>query len=212
MCSESSSIIKNANFPVWLKILVTLYVIVLIPVYWIELGPANFLWFCDIALLTMVVALWRESQLLVSIVAVGMLLPELAWNLDFFGRVITGKHLFGLTGTTYMFTDVKPITVRVLSLFHVFLPLLTIAMLYKLGYDHRAWLIQSIIIWIVLPMSYWFSSPVANINFVFGLGGDLQNWMAPYMWVGMLMMFFPLCVYLPTHVLLKQFVKRANAN
>jgi len=210
MCSASSSIIQNAKLSVWLKILVSFYIVVLIPVYWIELGPANFLWFCDIALLIMVVALWRESQLLVSIVAVGILLPELAWNLDFFGRMITGKHLFGLTGTAYMFTDERPIAVRVLSLFHVFLPLLTLTMLYKLGYDHRAWLIQSIIIWIVLPLSYWFSTPVANINFVFGLGGEAQNWMSPYLWIGLLMVFFPFCVYLPTHILLRRFAKKTR--
>ena len=210
MCFATASISEDTMFPVWLKILVSLYVIVLIPVYWIELGPANFLWFCDIALFLMVGALWRESQLLVSIVAVGVLLPELAWNLDFFGRMITGKHLFGLTGTAYMFTDEKSIAVRVLSLFHVFLPLLSITMLYKLGYDQRAWLIQSIIIWIVLPLSYWFSAPVANINFVFGLGAESQNWMPSYLWVGLLMAFFPLCVYFPTHILLKHFIKNAS--
>lgn len=212
MCSATSSNIQNARFPVWLKILVSLYVAVLIPVYWVELGVANFLWFCDIAFFIMVVALWRESQLLVSIVAVGVLLPELAWNLDFFGRILTGKHLFGLTGTAYMFTDEKPIAVRVLSLFHVFLPMLTIAMLCKLGYDNRAWLIQSIIIWIVLPLSYWLSKPVANINFAFGLGGEPQNWMPAYLWIAFLMMFFPFCVYLPTHFLLKRFARKVIDN
>ena len=205
MCSSHSSVVQNAKFPLWLKILVSLYAIVLIPVYWVELSPINFLWFCDIALFLIVVALWRESQLLVSIVAVGVLLPELAWILDFIGRIITGKHLFGLTGTAYMFTDKTATAVRVLSLFHVFLPVLTIVMLCKLGYDRRAWLFQSIIIWIVLPLSYWLSTPKANINFVFGFGGEPQNWMSPYLWVGLLMVFFPLCVYLPTHVLLKYF-------
>lgn len=207
MHAWDSLIVQNARFPLWLKILVSVYVIVLIPVYWIELGPANFLWFCDIALFITLIALWRESQLLVSIVAVGILLPELAWNLDFFGRIITGRHLFGLTGTAYMFTYEKSIAVRVLSLFHIYLPLLTIIMLHKLGYDGRAWLIQSMLIWILLPLSYWLSSPEANINFVFGLGGEPQNWMSSYLWIGFLMLFFPLCVYWPTHILLKHFVK-----
>ena len=207
MSSTNSLIAQNARFPAWLKILVSLYVIVLIPVYWIELGPANFLWFCDIALFIIAIALWRESQHLVSIVAVGILLPELAWNLDFFGRLLTGKHLFGLTGTAYMFTDNTPLAVRVLSLFHIFLPLLTIVMLNKLGYNHRAWLVQSVIIWIVLPLSYWLSTPKANINFVFGLGGEPQNFMPAYLWVGLLMILFPLFVYFPTHILLKYFTK-----
>ena len=197
---------KKCRFPVWLNVLVTVYVLIFIPVYWVERGPANFLWFCDIALFITVFALWYESRLLASINAIGILLPELAWNLDFFFRLITGNHLFGLQGTAYMFTSAAPMSIRVLSLFHLFLPILVIWMLYRLGYDNRAFLVQTLIAWIVLPISCWVSSPSANINWIFGLGSQPQTWMPPYLFVIVLMVFFPVCVYLPTHLLLNRLV------
>ena len=52
--------------PIGLKIFYTFFVCVLVPIYWRQYGPANFLWFSDIALLVMVPALWLENSLLVS--------------------------------------------------------------------------------------------------------------------------------------------------
>ena len=62
----------------WIKLPYTLFVCVLVPVYWVERGPANFLWISDIALLVSVPALWMENRFLTSMMAVGVLLPELA--------------------------------------------------------------------------------------------------------------------------------------
>src|SRR5688572_22352650 len=102
------------QFPLWLKILYTLYVCLLVPVYWIHYGPANFLWFSDIALLTTVVALWIESPLLASMMALAVALPELAWNIGFFARLIFGVNVGGLSG--YMFEPKTPLYLRGLSL------------------------------------------------------------------------------------------------
>jgi hypothetical protein len=46
----------------WIKIPYTIFVCVLVPVYWVERGPANFLWLSDIALLAIVSALWMENR------------------------------------------------------------------------------------------------------------------------------------------------------
>ena len=66
---------------------------VLVPVYWAQRGPANFLWASDIALLVTVGALWRESRFLSSMMAVAVLLPELGWNVDFFLRLGVAQGL-----------------------------------------------------------------------------------------------------------------------
>ena len=50
--------------PLGLKTIYTLYVCVLVPIYWRQYGQANFLWFSDIALLALVPALWLENALL----------------------------------------------------------------------------------------------------------------------------------------------------
>jgi len=197
--------------PRWLKILYTLFVAVLVPVYWVRYGPANFLWACDIALLVTVVALWRESRLLASMMAVAVLLPELLWNLDFFLRLITGRDVIGLDATGYMFNPQQPLLVRLLSLFHVFLPLLLLSLLWRLGYSARAGLATTALCWLVLPLSYLCTDPARNINWVYGWGGAPQTWLPGPVYVALLMLMLPLCIYLPTHLVLKRLFGKSIA-
>jgi hypothetical protein len=186
--------------PLWLKITYTLFVCALVPIYWRQYGPANFLWFSDIALLVLVPALWLESPLLISMMALAVVLPELAWNIDFFVRLASGVSLIGLTN--YMFDASIPRFIRGLSLFHVVLPLLLVWMLHRLGYDDRALLWQTIVSAFVLPLSYVFSSPRDNVNWVYGFGEQQQTTIAAPLFVLVLMLMFPLVIYLPMHLLL----------
>ena len=119
-----------------LKIGYTLFVCVVVPIYWRQYGPANFLWFSDIALLAMVPALWLENALLASTMAVSIIFFEGIWNIDFFARLATGKSLIGLSA--YMFDPKIPFFIRGLSCFHIILPLLLLWTLHRLGYDWRA--------------------------------------------------------------------------
>ncbi len=190
---------ERAVIPIWLKIAHTLFVCLLVPIYWRQYGAANFLWFSDIALLVMVPALWLESPLLVSMMALAVVLPELAWNIDYFCRLTTGVSLIGLTN--YMFDATIPAFVRGLSLFHVGLPLLLIWMLARLGYDRRALLWQTLVAIVVLPVSYFFSTPRENVNWVYGFGEKPQTMVRAPLFVLFLMLMFPLAVYVPMHLL-----------
>ncbi len=189
--------------PLWLKLAYTLFVLILIPVYWINLGIANFLWGSDIALLVMVFGLWLESRLLVSMMAVGVLIPELAWNIDYFTHLVAGQDVLGLNATGYMFSEDRSLLVRGLSLFHVFLPVILIYSLMRLGYDSRAFLAQVILCWLVLPASYFFTEPANNINWVYGITEIPQTWMPEIVYLLLLMVLFPLLIFFPTHILLK---------
>jgi hypothetical protein len=80
------------DIPIGLKIAHTAFVAVLVPVYWRYYGPANFLWFSDVALLGIMAGLWLESTLRISMMAVSALLPELAWNMDLLTRLVLGRH------------------------------------------------------------------------------------------------------------------------
>src|SRR5688572_10068889 len=111
-------------------------VAVILPVYALRYGWRNYLWFSDIALVTTGVALWLESALLASMMAVGVLMPELLWSASFFGRLLFGVRASDLAG--YMFDPEKPRYLRALSLFHVVLPITLLWMLARLGYDTRA--------------------------------------------------------------------------
>ena len=192
--------------PLALKIGYTLFLCVLVPVYWIHWGPKNFLWFSDIALLTTAVALWLESSLLASMMTLAIALPESAWNVDFFGRLITGREILGLSG--YMFDRRKPLALRALSLFHVVLPIVLLWLVYRLGYDDRAWVFQTIVALIVLPVTYWLTDPADNVNWVYGPGSVAQTRMHARAYLMLAMIFFPLVIYLPTHLLLRALLGR----
>jgi hypothetical protein len=187
--------------PLWLEVAYTLFLCVLVPVYWIHWGPRNFLWFSDIALLVTGVALWLESSLLASMMTLAIALPELAWNVDFVGRLLTGRSIFGLSG--YMLDATKPLALRALSLFHIVLPVMLVWLVSRLGYDHRAWASQTIVALVVLPVTYWLTAPEDNVNWVYGPGSKPQTWISRPIYLSLVMVFFPLVIYLPTHLLLR---------
>jgi hypothetical protein len=182
-----------------LKVVYTIFVCALVPIYWRQYGPANFLWFSDIALLALVPALWLENALLVSMMAISVVFFEALWNIDFFFRLATGKSLVGLSA--YVFDPTIPLFIRGLSGFHVLLPLLLLWMLHRLGYDQRAFLWQTIVALVVLPLSYLVSNAQENVNWVYGFGQNPQRLMPAPLFVVLLMLLFPLVVYLPTHLL-----------
>jgi hypothetical protein len=186
----------------WLKLSYTVFTAVTVAVYLKKYPLWNFLWFSDIALIVTVPALWLENSLLASMMLVGVLLPELVWNASFFGRLLTGRRLLGLTD--YMFDPTKPLYLRALSLFHVFLPVLLLWLIGQLGYDPRAPYAQTALAWIILPLSYRFGDPkVENLNWAFGWGARSQDRMPPLAHLGLMMAAIPVLIYLPTHLLLQ---------
>ncbi len=191
----------HACISLWLKLPYTLFVTVMVPVYWANYGPANFLWFSDLALLVTCAALWLENPFLASMMAVAVLLPEAAWNVGFFAHLLTGHEVIPLAG--YMFdTTVSPF-LRSLSLFHVFLPVVLVYLVYRLGYDTRAWKAQTVLAWIVVPLSYAASNPVRNVNWAYGPGHP-QTWVSETVYVALMMVFLVVVIYLPTDWLLRR--------
>lgn len=133
--------------------------------------------------------------------AVGILLPEALWNVSFLGQLVTGRRVSGLTD--YMFDPDKPLYLKALSLFHVFLPPLLVWMIAQLGYAPEAWIPQTVLAWVVLPLSFWLTTPEENVNWVYGFGARPQKRMPPLAYLLLLMTGFPVLVYLPTHLLLQ---------
>jgi hypothetical protein len=195
--------LADQHISLWIKVTYTLFVIILIPIYWKYWGPANFLWFSDVALFVSVAALWLESSLLASMMAVGVLLPELYWNVELLVRLLTGHKLFGLTD--YMWNTKYPLYLRLLSLFHVFLPILLIVMLLKWGYAAPALYYQTLLAWLILFLCYKLTQPSANINWVFGPGNSPQYHIPSKYYLMLMMAAYPLLIFLPTHFLLEWF-------
>ncbi|WP_395735827.1 hypothetical protein [Prosthecobacter sp.] len=198
--------------PLWLKVAYTVFMAVLIPVYWYHYGPTNFLYFCDIALLLTLAGMWMESPLLISMPAVGILMPQALWCVDYFVQ-LSGHSMTGMTA--YMFDGAKPLFLRSLSLFHGWLPFLLVFLVCRLGYDKRALKGWSglasglcVVAFLWLPKAgETLPDPnlPRNVDYVFGMNdAQPQTWMSPELylltWIGVLIM----VVYVPTHFVLKK--------
>jgi len=185
-----------------LKLTYSIFVAWVIPIYWKQYGPANYLWFSDVALILLVPALWLESKLFFSALAVSVVLLELLWNVDFFVRLLTRSQLVGLSD--YMFDSTISRSIRALSLFHVFLPAILIWYVYRLGYDSRAFVVQTFSAWVVLLLSFFLTKPKDNINWVYGFGKKPQTRVPKVIHLLLLMLGLPVLVYLPSHLVLKR--------
>ena len=194
--------------PLWVKVAYTAFMAVLVPVYLYHYGPTNFLYFCDVAILMTLVAIWVESPLLFSAALVGIFVPQMLWVIDFFAEVL-GFHLTGLTG--YMFHAHKPLYLRFLSFFHFWLPFLLIYLVWLVGYDKRGIVLWTVLTWILLPVCYFLmpgpgdygdpNLPV-NINYVQGFDdAKAQRWLEPNVYFAGLMIILPMAIFLPTHLL-----------
>lgn len=186
--------------PLWLKISYSTLAAVILPIYYVRYGPGNFLWFSDIALIVTVAALWLESSLLASMMAVSVLLPEIVWTISYITGLLTGRAATGLAG--YMFDRELPLYLRGLSLFHLILPPLLFWLVYRLGYDSNALPAQTCLAWIILPLTYWLTDRSENVNWVHGPAGKVQQSMPAWSYLLLLIAAFPLLVYFPTHLLL----------
>lgn len=207
-----SDVVQPAKIPMAAKISATAFIAIMVPVYWHTYGLTNFLWFCDAALLLTVAGMWLESPLLISMCAVGILLPQCLWLADF-GSHLLGFHLLGLTG--YMFDHDLPLFTRGLSLFHGWLPLLLVWLLFRLGYDQRALFAWTSLAAGLLLVCYYFTPPAGahtadpntpmNLNYVYGFNNQRpqtrfnQN-LYVIGWLGVLW----LAAFLPTHLALRR--------
>ena len=218
--SAMASSPKRKRVPLLLKVLYTAFVAVLVPYYWHAYGPTNFLYFCDVALLMTLGALWTENALLASMPAVGILLPQTLWCVDFLSGVV-GFHPIGLTG--YMFNPSLSLFTRGLSFFHFWLPFVIGWLVWRLGYDRRALIAWTLLAWTLMFISYFFmplppalaSNPnlPVNIDYVFGFSDTApQHWMSPSAFLALMLTAMPLVIFLPTHLILRKVFRSAEAD
>ena len=205
-----------SRIPLAFKALFTAYMAVHLPAYWYNYGPTNFLYFCDVALVLTFVGVWIESALLVSMCCVGILVPQAVWLADFVARLGGGLHLIGMTD--YMFDPTFPLWLRLLSLFHGWLPLLLLLLIWRFGYVRRAFWSWTLVAWALLLICFFFMPPPmpnprltpVNINYVWGPSDHAaQSWVPPYVWLAGLIFGLPLFAFAPVHLLLARFAPKA---
>lgn len=218
VASRSVPAWPKSQLPACVRLAYSGFVVLWAACYWRAYGPTNFLYFCDIAVFFTLGAVWLEWPILASMPAVGILLPQALWMIDFLGELL-GLRLTGMTA--YMFDSQIPLYLRSLSLFHFWLPILLVWLASRLGYDRRALPAWTLLAWCTVVVCYlWTPPPPAppndplrpvNVNYVYGLSADApQHWMPQNAYVAAMMVVLPLGVFLPTHLMLVRFFRVAR--
>jgi hypothetical protein len=198
--------------PAWLKWAFTAFMAVLVPVYWANYGPTNFLYFCDASLFLALFAIWRNNALAASMAAVGILVPQFFWCVDFGGQVL-GFPMFRMT--SYMFDSQRSLFLRGLSFFHGWLPFLLAYLVFRLGYDRRALKCWTVLAGALCLIAYFFMPPAGailadpklprDIDYVFGLDeAHPQTWMPPALYLVVWFLALFTLAYVPTHLALRK--------
>jgi len=181
--------IAAAWFAVWL------------PAYWHYWGWANFVQICDIAVFLSVAGLWLGSSLLLSSQAVSLLVVTLFWAADLVWRGLVGRHLIG--GTEYLWDARYPLWLRLLSLYHIVLPVVLLWSLRRTGYDARGWKLQAAIAAVAMVVGRFFD-PALNYNVAFRDPLLGRTWGPAAVHVAFIWLLLVALVYFPTHLLLKR--------
>ncbi len=207
---------KTARVPLALKLVYTAYMAVFIPVYWHYYGPTNFLYFCDVALILTLFAIWPENALLISMCAVGIVVPQAVWVADLIANA-AGFPLLGMTD--YMFDGDRSLFLRMLSLFHGWLPFLLIFLVWRVGYDRRALPAWTVLAWGLLAVSFFLLPPPTaspglvpvNVNYVWGMSDHAaQTFVPAWVWLAGQFAGLPLIACAPTHFVLARFMPEAR--
>jgi hypothetical protein len=188
---------ERSRIPRWVKIVYLAWLVIFMSSYWVFYGPQNLLWLCDAANIVVLFALWRESPLLMSSQACGVVLVQLVWTVDLLSRLLFGFHLTG--GTEYMFDTSLALWLRGISLFHVFMPFLLLWGVFRLGYDRRGWKLETLFAWLLLPLTFLVADPALNINWVWKPFGLPQSYLPPALFLLLMMLLYPLVILYPSH-------------
>jgi hypothetical protein len=178
-----------------------------LPIYTRVWGWQNMLHICDVGLVLACLGLWLRHPLLVSSQALNALLVGVLWGLDIFWRLSTGRHLVG--GTEYMWDTRYALWIRLLSGFHIILPLILLWAMRVLGYDRRALALQSAITAALLVVSR-FLSPQLNMNYAFQDPLLHRTWGPAPMHLAVILAGCVVIFFWPTHLLLLRVFQQAQ--
>src|SRR5580658_866015 len=188
----------SATFPVlrWFSLL---WMVVWLPAYFRVWGWANLLHLCDVAVILTFAGIWLANPLLLSSQAVNSLAAGFLWVLDVAWRLTTGRFLLG--GTEYMWDTRYPLWVRLLSTFHIGLPLVLLWTLRRVGYDRRALALQAAIAAVLLLLSRLLSAEI-NMNYAYRDPVFLRAWGPAPVHLAAAFIIIMAVAYWPAHFLL----------
>jgi hypothetical protein len=186
-----------------------LWTVVWLPAYIRFWGWANLLHLCDIAVILGCAGLWWGSSLLISSQAVSSLAAGIFWAIDIGWRLATGRFLLG--GTEYMWDTRVPLWARLLSSFHVGLPLALLWAMRKIGYDRRALALQAAIAAALFVASRFLRAGF-NMNYSYQDPIFHRSWGPAPVHLAVIFVGAVVLLYWPTHLFLSWIFPAAAAS
>jgi len=182
--------------------------VVFLASYGLAYGLANFVFLCKLSVILGAIGIWTGSRLLISSQAVAVLLVGATWTLDVGWRLVLGRYLIG--ATAYMWDPHWPLFTRLLSLYHVALPIALVLALRHVGYDPRGYWLQSGIALVAVSAGRLLG-PQANINYAFVDPILERSWGGPVAQVAVVAGFLVLVAYPLSHLLLSRVLPQVGA-
>lgn len=194
----------GGRVPLWVKLV---YSVLFAGIMYVTVGYGSWirlLWFSHTALILVFVGVWTEHSLPVSMAAVSVLVFHTIWTVGYGLQLVTGIRV---PFEAYMFDPAVLTVVKVTSLFHVVLPVFTVWLLLRVGYDRRALYIQSLWGLGILLLSVGVASPAENINLVYGIDGVGMP-VSVTVYRLLLALSLILFIYIPTHYSLYRLIEQ----
>jgi hypothetical protein len=179
------------------------------PAYAVYWGSTDFLFLCNVAVVLTCAGLWFGNSLLLSSQAVSTIVIGTLWGVDVAWMALThGQPLIG--GTEYMWDARYPLWLRMLSFDHLAAPVVTLWGVGKVGYDRRAWALQSGVAAVVLVASR-IAAPEQNLNFGQKELVTFHSWGPPPVHLLFVWSVLVLVVYWPVHAVLMRVMPARRA-
>ena len=193
---------STGKLPIWLRVAAGFWFLIWFPAYWRGWGGQNFLHFCDIAVIVGCIGFWLDSPLIISSQAVACVLVDLMWALDAGWTLAFHRHLVG--GTEYLFNSQYAWWLRLLSCFHMVMPVLMVWAVHRVGYDRRGYWLQFVIALAAFVTSRLWTPPAQNFNYAFADPFFHRQCGSAPVHVLVAFLFMAIVVYLPTHIALSR--------
>lgn len=188
------------------RVVFTLWLAVWVPIVLASQGPQNFWWLCNLAQFLLLYAVWRPSPLVAASQAGTVTVVGLVWTLDLAVALVVGDSVTGITA--YMFSDELPLSLRLTSTYHVWLPAFTIWLCWYLGYDRRGLLLQCALGSAAIVGGAWLADAERNVNYAVAPFNIEQVWLPQPVYIAVLCVATAVFVYLPGHALVQTIVRR----
>jgi hypothetical protein len=158
----------QAVVPYSVKTSYYLFMTVMFPVYIKHYPLNNFVNLCQVHLSLVLAGFLTDKHIFISISALGIIILQLFWSLDFICETI-GINFIG--GTKYMYNSNIPLYVRFISLYHGWFPFFLLYLIKTVGYDKRALYPQLILSNSICILSYYHNYLyINNINMMKDIG------------------------------------------